>query len=533
MIIKNPYNTIYKYYKVINFVLLLIMVFLFLNFKDVLGFFNDYVSAGYSTPETNFADSYITIYTNIAMIFMIMANAFLYFILMTKKKNSFYHLGSAIYFIVMMVIIWLCYNSMGNIEASRLDPTFANFVRDTIRVGILPIYPLLAIAVIKTTGFNIKTFRFDNNSDLKIRDYEEDEGTEIKFGSDDNSLKRNGTHLIREIKYYVMENKFVFSCIGVVALIAIAGSLYMHFRVYNRSYRLNQAFMADNFVISLKESIISDVNYKGDIITPDKYYLAIKIGLENKGKPTAIDTSVFALNLGNEIIYPNYDKASHFIDIGKIYQGETIRTTESHEYVFVYELNKDQIHNSYQLKILNDIVQKEGEVKTSYRILNVKPKNITKTLNMGTTNTGREINLKETTLGKTTFKLTSAEVTNIFTYTYDACDSKNNCKTIKDNIIPSGGNMLFVITDELKFDETTQYYMNSYKDFYSDFVTLKYTYNTSARNTPFTVTTKLKNVTPQVVKNKKVYEVSGTIGRATNIEMIVKIRNKYVTIKIK
>lgn len=307
----------------------------------------------------------------------------------------------------------------------------------------------------------------------------------------------------------------------------------MNLRVYNKAYTVNQAFKADDFTISLKESYITNVSYKGDLITPDKYYLAIRVGLINNGKDATIDTSVFSLHIGDEVLYPSYDKASHFIDIGKIYQGETIRKNQGNEYVFVYELDKKQIHNSYQLKILNSVVQKEGELKTSYRILNIKPKNITKIENMGTTNTGSEVNLKETTLGKTTYKLVKAEIVNVYTYSYESCNTKNECKQIKDNVIPSGGNVLFVVEDEIKLDKDTQYYKNSHKDFYNDFVTLHYEYKAVTKNTPFIFNAKLKNVTPQVVTDKKIYEVQNSVLKAEKIEMVIRVRNKYVTIKIK
>jgi hypothetical protein len=508
------------------------MVFLLLNFRDVSGFFRDYIGAGYSTPETNFADNYVTIYTNIGLIFMAIINIFIYIIFMTKKKNSFYHLGSTVYYLAMLIIVWVSYTAMGSIEAGTADPTFINFVRDLITVGSLPMYFIMIVAITKMTGFNIKTFRFDGNADLKIRE-DDEENVELKIGSDDNSFRRNSVHMLREIKYYVLENKFVFTCIGVVLALIVLGTIYMNFRVYNRTYSVNQAFKADDFTISLKESYIATVNYRGDIITANKYYLAIKIGLINNGKDATIDSSVFALSIGDKIIYPSYDKASHFIDIGKIYQGETIRRGEANEYVFVYELEQNQIHNSYKLKILNSIVHKEGSLKTSYKILNVKPKNITKQENMGDAKIGAEINLKDTTLGKTTFKLISAEVASIYTYEHEVCYSSNNCRKINDNIVPSGGNALLVINDELKLDDTTQYYKNSYKDFYADFVTIRYEYSSGNRDTPFVYTTKLKNVTPQAVTDKKIYEVQGSLARAEKIEMIISIRNKYVTIKVK
>ncbi len=532
MIIKNPYNFIYKHYKIISIILFIPMIFILLNFRDISGFFKDYINAGYSTPETNFAENYVSIYTNAALVLMALVNIFIYAIFMTKRKNSIYHLASAIYYIAMLIVVWVCYTSMGSIEAGKADPTFMNFVRDLISVGSLPMYGFVVVAITKMTGFNIKTFRFDNNSELRIRE-DDDENYELKLGSEENNVKRNIIHTIREIKYYVMENKFVFTCIAIVLFLIVAGTVYMNLRVYNKSYTINQAFKADDFTISLKESYITNVSYKGEVITPDKYYLAIRVGLINNGKDATIDTSVFSLHIGDQVLYPSYDKASHFIDIGKIYQGETIRKKQGNEYVFVYELNKNQIHNSYQLKILNSIVQKEGEIKTSYRILNIKPKNITKTENMGTTNTGSEVNLKETTLGKTTYKLEKAEITNVYTYSYKSCDSNNQCKEIKDNVIPTGGNVLFVVDDEINLDKETQYYKNSHKDFYNDFVTLHYEYKAATKETPFVYNAKLKNVTPQVVTDKKIYEVQNSILKAEKIEMIIRVRNKYVTIKIK
>ena len=183
--------------------------------------------------------------------------------------------------------------------------------------------------------------------------------------------------------------------------------------------------------------------------------------------------------------------------------------------------------------ILNSIVHKEGSLKTSYKILNVKPKNITKQESMGTAKLGTEISLKDTTLGNTIFKIKNIELLNVYTYTKEVCESKDNCRTLKDTVVPSGGNTLLVIYDELKLDDTTQYYKNSYKDFYGDFITLRYEYKTANRATPYVYNAKLKNVTPRVVTDRKIYEVQGSITRAEKIDMIIKVRNKYVTLNIK
>ena len=84
MIIRNPYNIIVKHYKLINLLLLIPMLYLSLKFGDIAGFFNDYISQGYSTPETNFADTYVTILMAVVIVFMIVVNVILYFIFNSK-----------------------------------------------------------------------------------------------------------------------------------------------------------------------------------------------------------------------------------------------------------------------------------------------------------------------------------------------------------------------------------------------------------------------------------------------------------------
>lgn len=534
MIIRNPYNIIVKHYKLINLLLLIPMLYLSLKFGDIAGFFNDYISQGYSTPETNFADTYVTILMAVVIVFMIVVNVILYFIFNSKKKNNVMYGISIIYYVILLIGMIVLGSAMSSIERDSLDPTFANFVRDISFITYIPIYFFMFVNLINASGFNIKTFRFDNNADLKIN--EDDDEIEIKVGSENNSLKKNFVHLIRELKYYILENKFVFSCIVVVLLLIVGYTTYTNYRVYNRTYASNQAVILDNFSVSVKESYITNVDYHGQIISPNKYYLAVKIGVENKGAETPIDTSYFRLYIGDQVIYPSYDRSSRFIDIAQTYQGGNLPAKSSDEYVFVYELNKNQIKTSYQIRILNEApVVKNNKLVSKYRKINIRPHNIVKETSIGESSIGKENSLKDTTLGDTKITIKSFETMTSYKYSQEVCDNKGTCSNLADTIVPSGGNALVVIEDELTWDKDTSYYENSNPDFYNDFVTITYEFTviTGRDRGEKKVTTNLKNITPKNMTGKKIYEVPSTILSAEKITMNIKIRNKTLTVVIK
>ncbi len=535
MVIRNPYGFVVKYFKIINFLMLIPMVYLALNFGDLANFFKDYVANGYMTKESNFTETYITSLSIISTVGLMVINVIIYIIIATKKKMSLYHLVGSIYYAILIFASVFFSTALTNIEIYNMEATFANFVRDTASMCVLPAYPLIVWGITVIIGFNFKTFRLDYYSELKVSDEEDDDEIEIKIGSDDNSLKKNTVHLIRELKYYILENKFVFTCIVVVLSFIFLYKSYDYYQTYNRSFTINQAFNLENFTLSLKESYITNRDYRGTLLSEDYYYLAIKIGIHNQGHDTAIDKANFRLYIGDEIVYPSYDKSSRFIDIGKIYQGEVISSGESNDYVFVYQLEEEQVKSTYEMRILSGLTQKNEKLLTKYKKISIKPENLLKKEKLKDIKINQQADLSKTTLGATTFKLEELKVVQNYEYNYDVCDLDNNCIKVKDVVLPSGGNALVIIDDKLSLDRTSSYYNNSKLDFYGDFITLQYTYNisTGGNTGKRTKTTNLKNVTPATMKDERVYEVPSTLLQAEKINMIIKVRNKELTIKVK
>ena len=338
-------------------------------------------------------------------------------------------------------------------------------------------------------------------------------------------------HTLRELKYYVLENKFVFTCFAVVGIIGIGSAIYMNVEVYNKKYKLYQSFVLDNFTMTLKESYITNVDYSGDVISDDKYFVALKIEIHNKNfEDMSIDSSNFRLYSGNEFVYPSYDRSSRFIDIGKNYQGTVIKKQTSADYVFVYELTKKQLKTQYQIKILSGLTKEATDLTPSYKIINIRPVNIIKNENIGETKLGKEVIFKETMLGDTIYKLKEVLFQSSYVFKATQCTGVGICQTGNYTVVANSGKTLMIVKDSIKWDETTSYYLNSKRDYYGDFAHLKFNYQSILYDK--TYTSDLVDVTPAHLKDAKIYEVSKMLETATNVDLIFKIRNKSITIHI-
>ena len=528
MIIKNPYNFIAKHYRLINIIILIPMIYLMLKFRDISGFFKDFVRDGYRTVETNFADTYVTTLTFVALAFMVAYNTFFYITFVTKKKNGLFYAIGAIVYIILILLALLFHGTMMGI--TKVDATFANFVRDMGNLSVFPQYALILITVVKVLGFNIKTLRFEKKAALEID--EDEEEIEIQIGSDTNSAKRSLVHFIREIKYYVLENKFVFSVIGVVIAFGALIGLFIHIK-NNKTFTFNQEVTVDSFNIALKESYITNIDYRGNVIAKDTYFLVVKLGLYNTRGDTTIDNSVFRITFGDTTLYPTYDRSPRFVDIGKPYVGQVIKYQEQDDYVFVYELTPKQVKGTYKLTILNSLKSEDGELKKTYKNINVKPKNITKEHNLGDINIGKEVKLKDTTLGNTLFAIKSFEIKEYYVYNKEECD-EYECKSHKENVVPSPGSVIMVIEDVIQYDEKSSYYKNTYQDFYGDFASLIITPAEIRGTERPAFKSSMKEITPKDLKGKvKLYEVSVDALNAKKIDMLVSIRNYSFTVHLK
>lgn len=535
MVLKKPYAFLIKHFRIIHLLLLLPIAYLINRTFNIASFFRIYVTNNYTTNIVNIAGEHINLFMYLAVILIISTVLLIYYLMRQKEKPTKLYFFTLIYYIVLFVLIGVAHSILSGMEQDVISAQMARAYRDISFVLCLPQYFFFLYILIRGIGFDIKQFNFANDlKDMEITDVDSEE-FEFSVNVESYKVKRTARRFIREFIYYVKENTFIFSCIAAVVVITIGTMIYMNVRVYNRTYSVTDKMTHNYFNIEIQDSMLTNIGYDGNIIQEGKYYLVLKLYIENKTmKGYELDYNNFRLILDNQNIYPTLDRGEYFLDYGKPYYKEKIKAQSKNTYALVYELDSSQIKKEYQIRILEGVDYKVGELTPRYKIIQLKPTKITNVELLETFEMGKMVNLKNTALGYTTFKINNYSIQNSYIYEYDYCYQENNCTKLKDIISTSKtanieNTALLILDMEYSLDKTTIYANNIKVDtkFFDNYLSIEYIKGNTKKIMA------LKNRTTEKMKNTLAFEVKEEIKNADSINLLVTIRNKQYKIKLK
>lgn len=528
MILRKPYAFLIRHFKIIHLLLLLPLCYIAFKTSNVLDFFERMVANNYVTNEVNIASNYINLFVYLSLIIIVSSSIFIYSLMKEKNKKTFYYIFLIVYYALLFICTSLTYGQLFNLENHDAIASTIRLFRDFSRILYYPQFLFIAYTLFRGVGFDIKSFNFIKDLEELELDDNDDEEVEISFGKNSYKYKRSFRKTIRELKYYILENKFVFLCILGVIIIILGSTLYMNIEVYNKKYGLNQAFSSNGLIISVNDSKLTNLSYDGTTISNDNYYLAIKVAIANRTKQSKdLDITNFRLYLGNHYIYPILDKSNKFLDYGSCYFGGTILPETSSEYIIVFEIPQKYYRKSYTLRVLDSIIYNIGEIHPKYRLINLNPSIETKVEDMGSVSKGTKVSLIDTTLGQSSFTINDYYFDNKFNYTYEKCIN-DNCREYNGNL--STSTSIYLILDaNIDLDEKSYYYKNKVwrKNFFSDFIKLKYNYQGIEYNG------ELIDKTPDNYQGSyMIFQVPKSVSYATDLKLELNIRNRKATINL-
>jgi hypothetical protein len=529
MIIRKPYAFLVKHYKLIH--LLMIIPAFYLVFKSyfLMNFFNIFVSNGYLTKETNIVGLYFNYLLPLCSFIIILISSLINKLLKDKNMEHGVYVFVLVFYSIIFVVSLFLPSILNAYETTDIESSVALMYQGLSSLFFF-LQPVIIIALLLSAfGFNIKTFEFNDIKDEFNLDEEDSEEVEINLGVEDYQIKRGFRRYLRELKYYVIENKVIFITLGTILGIIVAIFITSWIISLNRVVRVDQSFTHSKFAISFNDSLLSTLDYNGNQISNDKVYLAIKTTVKNTTKGLlTLNTNDFWLDINNTYYYPILDRSGKFIDLAKPYYGEKIGAGESYEYVFVYELPLDLAQLSYKIKVLDSVTYKENAIIPSYREVTLNPKASYTINNNGEYNMGNTINFGNTTLLNSSLLINSYEFQKSYQYTYQYCYN-NNCRDSKNSVSSSANSILLVMDGEIKLDNNCSYYKYklSNNDFAQDFMVLEYSLGDK------TGYLKLKNVTPSSVSDKLILETGSIASNADSLKLIITIRDQRYTYILK
>lgn len=534
MIFRRPYAFLIKYFKIINFVISLLFIYIAYKSYRVMTFFNEYVTHNYSgNIYKNFYMQYISPITILAFIVLLIGLAIVLWLLIYKKKPIKIYATSILYYFILLIYFTINKNVMIGMETSVVTAEAARIYRDLSLIFLVPQIFFIITFILRGFGLNINKFNFEKDiKELEVTS-EDNEEVELTFKNDGVKLKRNIRRYFREFSYYLKENKLIVSIIGAILTILLVILIINLFpKKVDSNYKQGNIFTYDNITYSLKDSIITNLNYQGDLISKNKYYLVVVLNIKNNSiEDKSLDYNNFRLELDNDNIYPILDKGLNFVDYAEYYSGSVINGNNSFDYSLVFELNKNDIRNNYKIKFASGSTLKDNNIVGKFNIITITPSIINKVNNTGNYNLNEEVSFINSNLGNSSIKFNNPLITNKYVYNYESCYN-NKCSTYKDivNLDYTKTNKALLVLDyEYNIDKNVPFYKTSQtiNGFINYFIKVKYTIDSKEYYS------NVSNSTPSKLNGKIVLETTDKINEADNIYLSLIIRNKEYLVTIK
>jgi len=534
MILRKPYAFFIKYFKLINIVLASFALYILYRTYNIINFFNVYVKHNYSGNfYQGFYHNYLPLFVYIAILLIITGILIICSLFIYKKKPVKAYVSSLVYYIGLLIFFNVIKNLMITLETDVITAEASRIYRDLSLISIIPQVFFILLFILRGFGVNLGKYNFE--ADLKELEVSEQDNEEIEINlkkSGDN-LKRTLRRFVREFGYYVKENKFIFIIICCLIVLSIGLGIYKSLPdVIDKEYKQGEGFIIDNLFYRIEDSIITNLNYKGDIIADDSYYLVTKLYVENNTHNNInFDYNNFRLEIDDYYVYPSMDKANNFIDYAVNYTSKKINSKSKQTISLVFKIAKSDLNKTYKVKINSGTAIKDGINTGKFNFITLTPIIVDDVVLEKAVNQGDEVVFKNSNLSMTSLVLSNTLITNKYTYKYEVC-SNNICNNYRDIVsidFTKNDKTLIIFDYKYILDTNVPFYIYSsnVNKFADTFFKIKYLENDEYKYSD------VKNITPSKLKDKLILETTNKIKNSDKLSISIIIRNKEYLVNIK
>ena len=529
MIIRKPFAFLVEKFKLLHFIILIPCLYLAYMFYRLNEFFNDFAYAGYVTKISDVKSQYYSFLMIVAALLIIGFCSLVAALFRRKNKN---HIPYIIVIVFYVVLIGYCLFIPGLLDAAEratIESSGALIIRGVTSIVFYGVPVSIVMLLLLTFGFDFTTGDFLNIKDEISLDEEDNEEIEINIKGEDYKAKRIVRRYLREVRYYIIENKIIFMAIGGLLSIVLLFFVGKFIISLNRFVSVDHAFTYHDFRFTFNDSLLSSLDYNGNVIRENTIFLANKVKVTNISKEIkTIDSHDFCLEINGDCYYPSLDRSGYFIDFARPYYNDTIGPNETYDLAIVYELDNSLKQKKYKIKVLDSLVYNKDDVTAKYKEINITPSFSNTVTTVNIYKIGDTVKFSESNLHDSSIKIDSFDMGEFFEYKYNYCVN-DNCSVSTDGLPSKGGKILLMMDGNMILDENSSYAQNKLgtNDFYQDFVKIEYVLSGK------TFVADVTNRTPKKVTNKIVLEVNKYVGSAEKINMLITIRDKRYVIKLK
>lgn len=435
MVLKKPYAFLIKYFKIIHLILSVLLIYSSIKYNKILNFFSTYASKNMHVYETTVKE-YISLGIYLSLIIIIIFSALMYLLMRNKKKPNSYYLALGVYSLIIFISVIVAQSTIYNLASVSLDQKLSRAYNDIYFILYLPYFFFIVFSIIRGIGFDVKKFNFKKDlQDLEISSNDNEE-FEFLVGTDTYLTKRKIRRTIRELKYYIIENKFIFTIICSTIILVIGISYIANISFVNKTYTSGNTIPGVNYNIIVNKAYITTKDYKTKIIKKEHSYIILDTTVISKSNSQIKYEDLYLIYGDNFSSNYNTSLYDSFSDLGTVYKGEKLEPGKKYNYIFVYDVESKQISKQVKLKIFNKVVyEKDGNSSYKYNTCKLTPVNIDYKINSQNIDYNTPMILGNNVYGKNTVTFVSAEYINTYEYTEKSCN-ESTCTESGDVVFP-------------------------------------------------------------------------------------------------
>lgn len=533
MILRKPYAFLIKKFKLIHLILTGILIYICYKSYKILSFFNTYIASSRHDVIDGLSDNYLGPLVYIAILFVIFISIFIFLLMKNKDKPYKYYLASIIYYFLLIVGFAFISLQLDNISYNRMDTMLLRISRDVSLVLFLAQIPFVIIAFVRAVGFNIKKFNFQKDlMELQV-DEKDNEEFELDIDIDSDDVKTRFRRRLRIIKYVLKENKLIVLTLVGIVLIVTGSILHNTMYVKNKIYEEQEVFKSNGLQMHVIDSYQLDNDTFGNDITDDKYsFVVARIYVKNiSNNPLSFSTSNFELRVGDKKYRIDNKYNNYFTGLGDTSDTIQVESKKEDIFILVYRIDKEDIKSSKRLEFVSGYKVNGIERIYHYIKVDLNPKTKGEEEKIKEVNLKEQLTFEDSILKNSSFTIQSVEIKDRFLYTYQQC-VRQECYTFNDYIIPKVNTSRNMTVMKLDFDLSIDSSLHNDKlenNFISLFGHIRYIKN----DKEYTQNVEIADITPDVVKESKYYEISGDTKDADNVYLDIIILNKVYTYVLK
>lgn len=530
MVFRRPYAFLIKYFKLINLILALLLTFIIYKLNNLHSVLRQ-IFLGTLSNYSTLKNTYLGFNLYLSLIFSTIIIIIIIILLKRKKKPFYDYLFAGLYNIVIFIYFYIIGNLFEQMGNSIIEQTTLKTYSDISLLVFIPIVYFIIKFLLTAIGFNLKKFNFAK--DLLDLKQEEKDNEEVEISFDKNSYKyiRKGRRILREFKYYSLENKFIIKIIFGILVIVFIGFLFTVNIVMDKSYRLKKSFTAGQFTIKINTLYETKYDLNYNIIKDDSKFVIANVTLKNNGESSIFDFNSIRAVYKKDYSYANNYFNDDFLDLGTPYDNQVIKQGEEKTYLFIFEIPDSYTKRSYKIRIYDKVDYEQEQPRGVYQTVKARAKKIKEDRNVINVDLKKNVPLDQVKYGKSNITVNNYELKNSYVYTEEVCDEEMICKTLTKVIRDKNTTNRVLLILDYKLDLDSNNLISSYftddKEFFNNFLKIKYSYNGKSK------TLNSVEAIASGIDNKVFLSVPYEIQNASSLSLSFELRNSQIIYKLK